>query len=278
MRARLSPIPVVTALISPASQHRTPDRGSETMRHSCRQPGHRAPPGGSAEASRQTMACPRPWRTGQGPDAPVPQCSLGQLVPDQARVQVPALRTPAGALDPRHDNVPIAGPDDPQPPANPGTCAPSAPTGRCSGPAWPSTGTRPCRPARRGWPGRRARTCTCWTAGRRDRPGPGQVRRPGDRLDAHGHRSSDVLPRSRRPSLLSQFLSHSPASGAVHQRPPRSCSGRSRTVAAIGERWSALLESVLGAPQGPGKVEICPGLSQQLRWPRSQVIGSSRVV
>ena len=30
------------------------------------------------------------------------------------------------------------------------------------------------------------------------------------------------------------------------------------------------------ATQGPGKVEICSGLSQQLRWPRSQVIGSSR--
>jgi hypothetical protein len=32
------------------------------------------------------------------------------------------------------------------------------------------------------------------------------------------------------------------------------------------------------AGQGPGKVGICPGLSQQLRWPRSEVIGSSRVV
>ncbi len=32
------------------------------------------------------------------------------------------------------------------------------------------------------------------------------------------------------------------------------------------------------SPQGPGKVEICPGLYQQLRWPRSQAIGSSRVV
>ena len=46
---------------------------------------------------------------------------------------------------------------------------------------------------------------------------------------------------------LSQFLSHSPLSGAIHQRPPRSCSGRSRTVADAGERWPALLESVLGA-------------------------------
>jgi len=47
---------------------------------------------------------------------------------------------------------------------------------------------------------------------------------------------------------LSQFLSHSPLSGAIHQRPPRSCSGRSRTVADAGERWPALLESVLGQP------------------------------
>jgi hypothetical protein len=47
--------------------------------------------------------------------------------------------------------------------------------------------------------------------------------------------------------LLSQFLSHSPPSGAVHQRPSQTCSGRSRTVADLGERWCALLESVLGA-------------------------------
>jgi len=62
-----------------------------------------------------------------------------------------------------------------------------------------------------------------------------------------GRRSSDVPPHRGPPGLLSQFLSHSPLSGAVHQRPPRSCSGRSRTVTDLGERWPALLESVLGA-------------------------------
>ena len=43
----------------------------------------------------------------------------------------------------------------------------------------------------------------------------------------------------------SQMWSHSPRSGTVHRRPPALCSRRSRTVAAIGERRSALLESVL---------------------------------
>jgi hypothetical protein len=38
---------------------------------------------------------------------------LGQVVADQAEVQVPALRTPVGAHDPRRDNVRTAGPDDP---------------------------------------------------------------------------------------------------------------------------------------------------------------------
>jgi hypothetical protein len=46
---------------------------------------------------------------------------------------------------------------------------------------------------------------------------------------------------------LSQFLSHSPPSAPVHRRPQPSRQGRSRTMAAIGERWPALLESVLGA-------------------------------
>jgi hypothetical protein len=58
---------------------------------------------------------------------------------------------------------------------------------------------------------------------------------------------SDVLPRRGPPDLLSQFLSHSPPSATVHRRPPRSGLRSSRTVADAGERWPALLESVLGA-------------------------------
>jgi hypothetical protein len=60
-----------------------------------------------------------------------------------------------------------------------------------------------------------------------------------------GRRSSAVLLRRGPPGLLSQFLSHSPPSGTVHQRPPRWCSGRWQTVADGGERWPTLLESVL---------------------------------
>ena len=38
---------------------------------------------------------------------------------------------------------------------------------------WPPTGTPRSRPARHDWPGRRARTCTRWMAGRGGRPEPG---------------------------------------------------------------------------------------------------------
>jgi hypothetical protein len=62
-----------------------------------------------------------------------------------------------------------------------------------------------------------------------------------------GHRSPAVLIGRGPPSLLSQFLSHSPPSGTVHQCPLGSCLCSSRTVADGGERWPALLESVLGA-------------------------------
>src|SRR5262249_25528709 len=60
------------------------------------------------------------------------------------------------------------------------------------------------------------------------------------------HRSM-TSPWTLLPSLLSQFLSHSFPSGTVHQRSLGSCLCRSRTVADGGERWPALLESVLGA-------------------------------
>jgi hypothetical protein len=75
----------------------------------------------------------------------------------------------------------------------------------------------------------------------------GQVQCPGDRLDAHGAPLLRHTTPQGAPGLLSQFLSHSPLTATVHRRPPRSRSGRSRTVADIGERWPALLESVLGA-------------------------------
>ena len=66
-----------------------------------------------------------------------------------------------------------------------------------------------------------------------------------------GRRSSDMPLRRGPPGLLSQFVSHSPLSATVHQRQPKSCSGRSRTVADVGEHRPTLLESVLGAsPRG----------------------------
>jgi len=68
---------------------------------------------------------------------------------------------------------------------------------------------------------------------------------------------------------LSQFLSHSPLSGAIHQRPPRSCSGRSRTVADAGERWPALLESVLGQPLASSNLASSATSDQAIHKPRS---------
>ena len=135
----------------------------------------------------------------------------------------------------------------PPPPAGLGRCAPSAPTARCSGPAWPPRGTPPCRPALRGWPGRPARTCTRWMAASHDRPGPGP-----DSAPTRSPRRSRGSPswtcwsaEAAQPPVSSFCLIHL-CPGAVHWRPPRSCSGRSRT-ADIGERGPALLESVLGA-------------------------------
>jgi hypothetical protein len=80
--------------------------------------------------------------------------------------------------------------------------------------------------------------------------------------------------RGSRPGLmvLSQFLSHSPSSGAVHQRSPRSFPGRSRTVAATGERRSALLESVLVATAVP------PGNRKVRRFATGTEFGWLRVV
>jgi hypothetical protein len=69
----------------------------------------------------------------------------------------------------------------------------------------------------------------------------------GERGLAAGHLREAAWCAGPRKWAWSQMWSHSPPSGTVHRRPPRLCSRRSRTVAAIGERRSALLESVLGA-------------------------------
>ena len=82
------------------------------------------------------------------------------------------------------------------------------------------------------------------TAVGRDRS---EVAGSGDRLDAHVSPKKAPVSTVGKARFVSQFVSHSPPSGAVHQRPLQSYSGRSRTVADLGERWSALLESVLGA-------------------------------
>jgi len=77
----------------------------------------------------------------------------------------------------------------------------------------------------------------------------------GARLSAHeiastltGHHLPAADQRARpRNRAWSQMWSHSPPSGCVRRRPRAAYPRRSRTVAAIGERRSALLESVLGA-------------------------------
>jgi hypothetical protein len=61
--------------------------------------------------------------------------------------------------------------------------------------------------------------------------------------------------------------------GAVHQRPPRSCSGRSRTVADCGGRWRALLESVLGATPREFESPILRYADLQQHRPRQLRLG-----
>ena len=98
--------------------------------------------------------------SGQGP--PRPRAQAGELMasaamrprsshPDQAQVQVLALRAAIGALDPRRDDARVAGCDDAlgRQPVQAGTDRALRRPG-IAGPAWPPTGTRPCRPARRG--------------------------------------------------------------------------------------------------------------------------------
>lgn len=92
-----------------------------------------------------------------------------------------------------------------------------------------------------------------------------------DHGTAEGGRQSVPQAAARRRTvrrwLLSQFLSHSPPSGAVHQCSLGWCLCSSRTVADAGERWPALLESVLGPV-----VEICvlPLESERFALPSSE--------
>ena len=85
-----------------------------------------------------------------------------------------------------------------------------------------------------------------------------------------------------------QFWAHSPPSAAVHRRPPRACPRTSRTVTDIGERWPALLESVLGAsPRGfesrilrhpdllKHRSSVPTGWRLELRWAQLLVSTSS---
>ena len=79
------------------------------------------------------------------------------------------------------------------------------------------------------------------------RPGSGPGAAPTRSLDAYRASLRGRATRSGPPGPLSQFLSHSPPSGAVHRCSPSSCLRSSRTVADVGERRPTVLESVLGA-------------------------------
>jgi hypothetical protein len=79
---------------------------------------------------------------------------------------------------------------------------------------------------------------------------PSQFQRLQIQIEITGHRPASSWPESAaalHPRLWAQFWSHSSPSGTVHWRSPGSCLRSSRTVADSGERWSALLASVLGA-------------------------------
>src|SRR5580700_7573669 len=84
----------------------------------------------------------------------------------------------------------------------------------------------------------------------REIPGRLRLLRPTYQALGHGpstSKSGGARSRHGTRSGWAQFWSHSRPSGGVHRRSRDSHLGRSRTVATGGERWSALLESVLGA-------------------------------
>ena len=152
---------------------------------------------------------------------------------------------PVGTLDPRRHYGGVAGPADAvslqpvQAGAHPalGQAGVARQGGRRrqrpppSGPAW--------------LPGRRVRTCT------RLNCRPPLSAGTGSRLSAQEIASTLIRPRPGcehrdqwRLWSLSQFVSHSPPSAAVHRRPRSACPGWSRMLADGGERWCAVLESV----------------------------------
>ena len=96
---------------------------------------------------------------------------------------------------------------------------------------------RPCRPARRGWPSRPARTCTRWTAACHDPPGPGPGSAPRDRLYARRHHLPATGRRARpgtEPGLKC---------GLIHLRPAAFTNGRVRCIRAGCGRWRILVNA-----------------------------------
>lgn len=94
-------------------------------------------------------------------------------------------------------------------------------------------GTRPCRPARRGWPGRRALAC----AGRPPAPAGrdrGQVECPGGRLDAHRPPRGRRQARQASPGSWLSFVAHP-------DLPEPFTDGRARRICAChGRSWSVV--------------------------------------
>jgi len=168
---------------------------------------------------------------------------LGKVTADQAEVQVPALRPPTRALDPRRHDVRVAGPDDAlgfQPVQEGGTVRPD-------GTAWRTRATTDgkAQSHRAGVAGQAGEHELAGAGGLPAAVGGnrGPVERLGDRLDLIGH-----LPRARHsaktPSRArAQFWAHSLPSAAVHRWPPaqiRARHERSRPVVNAGQQcWKA---------------------------------------
>ncbi len=160
-----------------------------------------------------------------------------EIAADQAQVQIPALGAPVGALDPRGDDVRVARRDDAHglQPVQAGALGQAG----CSRLAWSPRGRPRCRPARRSWPGRRARTCTRWTAGHCNRPGRVRGSAP-----TRSPRRSPVTPRP--PPARASFPSRSWLTFRprpfISGHPRHVCArhGRSRTLANLSQQcWKA---------------------------------------